>query len=314
MRATDRGPAARADRYRPHLTPGEGRESEAQPTFIGRWRGYDRHHVDAYVEHQQKLADALRQRALRAEARLGAIVTAGEHQGQFAGEVDLAERRARIEPWQEAEEIVTRLEVDLAERRTRIEPLGPGADPPVWELDDRMGDELATEHGLIPVDPSEGTPTESPVRRVTRRPPRRRSTATGIAATAAVLAAALVWLGLGASGRSVARPLRVVPTPLRPAHAVRRSHGAPVAPALILESAVGKRCWIGVRRGGPTGAVVYQGTLVPGARWATRIRRPLWIDVGWAPNLRVVLGGRVLLLSEGTGEFVVDRTTITKRA
>ena len=250
-RAPDPGATTPSDQYRPQVTSdGPYESSQARPAFTGRWRGYDRHHVDSYVEHQHRLVDALRQRALRAEARLGAILTAGEHQSLFAEEVDLAERRTRIEPWQEAEEIVTRLEVDLAERRTRIEPLGPGADPPAREPNNRMGDELATDHGLIPVDPSEAKPTEPPGRRVTRRPPRWRSTATGIAAAVAVLAAALVWLGLGASGRSVARPLLVVPTPVRAAHVVRLSHRASAAPALILESAVGKHCWVRVRRGG----------------------------------------------------------------
>jgi hypothetical protein len=66
-----------------------------------------------------------------------------------------------------------------------------------------------------------------------------------------------------------------------------------------------------VQRGSATGAVVYEGVLAPGASVHIQVSRSLWMRVGRPPHLRVLLGGRSIPLSGGTGDFTVTRTGIT---
>jgi hypothetical protein len=163
-----------------------------------------------------------------------------------------------------------------------------------------------------------------PVHPPTRQPRRERFTGlaglrvligVSIVATA-VLAAAAGWLGPSKTGDvspSVPRSAAIASTPISPARPRRRFHPASAAaPLMILTSTGESRCWLRIRRAGPTGTIVYQGTLGPGTRLALRTKQPLWMRVGWVPHLRVVLNDRVRSLSGRTGEFIVHRSTITR--
>jgi cytoskeleton protein RodZ len=62
--------------------------------------------------------------------------------------------------------------------------------------------------------------------------------------------------------------------------------------------------WLQVHRTGPTGPVVYQGTLEKGERQVFVARR-LWIDVGRPEVLRARLNGRVVRLPTGGPKVLV---------
>ena len=53
------------------------------------------------------------------------------------------------------------------------------------------------------------------------------------------------------------------------------------------------------------------GTIVPAQRVRLRLSGTLWMRVGWAPSLRVALGGRQVPLAGGTGDYLVRRAGVT---
>jgi hypothetical protein len=126
-------------------------------------------------------------------------------------------------------------------------------------------------------------------------PPRRRRTPGVPVRTFAVLAAAGLVVGIvawnGGDSHSVQRDLAPPPA----AHAApsptakaRRTHrpAAPTVDRRLVVRATRGNCWLLVRRGGPTGPVLYEGTLTHGsiARFATprvwiRLGAPLNVDI-----------------------------------
>ena len=116
----------------------------------------------------------------------------------------------------------------------------------------------------------------------------------------------------GASAKSTTKPTtphRTTSTGTTPAARPRRIAAAAVP--LTLTGAGTGGSYVIVRRGSATGAVVYQGILASGASVHIRVSGSLWMRVGRPPHLRVLLGGRSITLSGGTGDFTVTRTGVT---
>jgi cytoskeleton protein RodZ len=55
-----------------------------------------------------------------------------------------------------------------------------------------------------------------------------------------------------------------------------------------------QRCWVEVRSGSATGAVVYSGTMVGGQRQSLPSGQTLWIRLGYPPGVSVVINGTPL--------------------
>jgi cytoskeletal protein RodZ len=117
----------------------------------------------------------------------------------------------------------------------------------------------------------------------------------------AVIAAVGVVVGVAAWGASSHNTKTLAPTEPEPAAAATQTQAqttitlqkAPVAPpahpaALVIRATRGD-CWLQVRRGGPTGAVVYEGTL----RLGTSMRfaeASLWVRFGAPWNVDAARG------------------------
>jgi cytoskeletal protein RodZ len=97
------------------------------------------------------------------------------------------------------------------------------------------------------------------------------------------------------AARAASAPVR---KPVTPAPARVPSH-EPVAQKLLVVSTTG-RCWVSVRTGSATGAVVYEGMLERGEvrRFA---QRPLWIRFGAPWNAHLRLDGRPVALPTSAG-------------
>jgi hypothetical protein len=106
---------------------------------------------------------------------------------------------------------------------------------------------------------------------------------------------------------TVALPAAGVGAP--PAARPRRIAAAAVP--LTLTGAGTGGSYVLVQRGSATGAVVYEGIIAPAASVHLRVSGSLLMRVGRPPHLRVLLGGRSIRLSGGTGDFTVTRTGIT---
>ncbi len=116
----------------------------------------------------------------------------------------------------------------------------------------------------------------------------------------------------GASAKSTTKPTtphRTTSTGTTPG--ARPGRIAAAAVPLTLTGAGTGGSYVIVRRRSAPGAVVYEGILAPGASVHIRVSGPLWMRVGRPPHLRVLLGGRSIPLSGGTGDFTVTRTGIT---
>jgi hypothetical protein len=183
------------------------------------------------------------------------------------------------------------------------------------EFDERHGGGgLYDQHRLVPPEaPPPGRIGELGRWLVRRRPRSRRREAAWMAGILVVGLALLVWLGeRGGSPPPVLGPATVPPIATRTgtvhAAAPRRTTTTVV---LTLTGSGSGGSYVLVQRGSATGAVVYDGTLAPGVSVRLRVSQPLWMRVGWAPDLRVLLGGRAIPLSGGTGDFTVTRSGVT---
>jgi hypothetical protein len=186
------------------------------------------------------------------------------------------------------------------------------------EYDERYGeDELQVQHQLVPPRPP------APGRRAAlgrwlvsprRRSPRREPVwiVVGIGGALALL----LWLGSLGESPSPPEPAASTTAPgpaaARPGATTapgRAPAGARVRLTLAGEGARGS--YVRVQRGGATGPVIYEGTVSPGTTVRLRGSRPLWMRVGWAPNLRVSVNGHRMPLSGGTGNFTVTSASVT---
>jgi hypothetical protein len=116
----------------------------------------------------------------------------------------------------------------------------------------------------------------------------------------------------GASAKSTTKPTtphRTTSTGATPAARPRPIAAAAVP--LTLTGAGTGGSYVLVRRASATGALVYEGILAPGASVHIRVLGSLWMRVGRPPHLHVLLGGRSIPLSGGTGDFTVTRTGVT---
>jgi hypothetical protein len=78
---------------------------------------------------------------------------------------------------------------------------------------------------------------------------------------------------------------------------------APIGPTLILSATRGD-CWVEVRAGSATGQALYAGTLTTGR--SLRFNRPkLWLRLGAASNVDIVVNGRPSSVPPGTVELTV---------
>jgi len=127
----------------------------------------------------------------------------------------------------------------------------------------------------------------------------------GVAAL--VLFGIAVWQ-LGSGGGGTPARTRTVATSPPPATSLppdrprprRRAHEPPVhrpvrppAPRAVLVLAAERgSCWLLVRRGSSSGAVIFERTLAPGQRVRFGVRKPLWIRIGAPWNLDASLRGR----------------------
>lgn len=76
-----------------------------------------------------------------------------------------------------------------------------------------------------------------------------------------------------------------------------------VGPTLILSATRGD-CWVEVRAGSATGQALYAGTLTTGR--SLRFNRPkLWLRLGAASNVDIVVNGRPSSVPPGTVELTV---------
>jgi cytoskeletal protein RodZ len=192
------------------------------------------------------------------------------------------------------------------------------------EYDERYGeDELQTQHQLVPPKPP------APGRRAALRrwlvSPRRRSPRRGAVWVVVGIGGALgllLWLGSLSESPSTSPLEPVAPTTAprsaaaRPGTATAPARSPRRAPAgasvrLTLAGEGTKGSYVRVQRGGATGPVIYEGTVSPGTTVRLRSSRPLWMRVGWAPNLHVSVNGRQMPLSGGTGNFTVTSTSVT---
>lgn len=96
--------------------------------------------------------------------------------------------------------------------------------------------------------------------------------------------------GQASGGGSVAAPAsptpRVTTTPVTPA--------APAKPAFALISATRGRCWILVREGGSTGAVLFEGVLEQGQAKRFQVRSKLWVRMGRPDALDIRVAGHAV--------------------
>jgi len=91
-------------------------------------------------------------------------------------------------------------------------------------------------------------------------------------------------------GGSVAAPATPAPTvtttpPVKP---------AALKPAFALISATRGRCWLLVRAGGPTGAVLFEGVLEQGQAKRFQLQPRLWVRMGRPDALDISVAGRAV--------------------
>jgi hypothetical protein len=184
-------------------------------------------------------------------------------------------------------------------------------------LDSRL---LADEYLLRQAPPAAEPPRE--------HPPRLGLLLSRLSPLHAVLAVVLlvggvaVWrLGSGGTAKVAAPPAPAVPVkraaagPTAPARSPPRTavvtHRATPPRPLTLVASRGS-CWLLVRQGSSSGAVVYQHTLEPGQRVRFGLKKPLWIRTGAPWNLDAAIGRTNVTtdLPTRTGNLVASRRGI----
>jgi hypothetical protein len=105
-------------------------------------------------------------------------------------------------------------------------------------------------------------------------------------------------------GKLVAAALPAI-RPARKAHPAART--ATRAKTTVITAARG-RSWLAVRRGGPTGAILFQNVLERGKRLRFALGRNLWVRMGRPWNVDITLGrGRVNGLPVQAGNVLLTR-------
>lgn len=192
--------------------------------------------------------------------------------------------------------------------------------PLLEELDERLG----ASHAEEAMRPAPARPRPRPVRghRARRRGPGR----VGLLLAGGVAAIAIaVWTGGddggGERGLSIAAPSTVpdrddgapatTAAGARPVTPSRPNPTANAAARLRLTGTAPAGSWVQVRRAGPTGPVVFEGTIGAGDARTFPLATRLWMRVGWGSSLRATVGGRAQALPEGTSEVTVTTAGIS---
>jgi hypothetical protein len=182
-------------------------------------------------------------------------------------------------------------------------------------LDSRL---LAEEYLLRQAPPAAEPPREPPRRLAGMLS--RLSPLHAVLAAAVVVFGVAVWLlGTGGSAKVATPPTApavpgkraavVTSPPARPPpHPTVLTHRAAAARPLTLIATRGS-CWLLVRLGSSSGAVVYEHTLQPGQRVRFGLKHPLWIRTGAPWNLDAAIGRTDVTsdLPAGTGNLVASR-------
>jgi cytoskeleton protein RodZ len=103
-----------------------------------------------------------------------------------------------------------------------------------------------------------------------------------------------VWSSVSAPPKvaPIQAPASAVAAPKQPRAALSLPHAKPVRhPALVIRATTG-RCWLLVRRGGSTGAVLFEGTLEPGQ--SMRFIPRVWVRLGAPGNVSIHRGPRTI--------------------
>jgi cytoskeleton protein RodZ len=103
-----------------------------------------------------------------------------------------------------------------------------------------------------------------------------------------------VWSSLSAPPKvaPIQTPAPAVAPPKQPRAALSLAPAKPVRhPALVIRATTG-RCWLLVRRGGSTGAVLFEGTLEPGQ--SMRFTPRVWVRLGAPGNVAIHRGPRTI--------------------
>jgi len=150
------------------------------------------------------------------------------------------------------------------------------------------------------------------------RPQRRvRLRAAGVVAAVVLVIAGIAGLVASRLGGS-STPRRAATPPSTRAQtttavskpASTRTTSAP--PAVAVLTATRGRCWLLVRSGGPTGAVLWEGTLEQGRTKTFRLRPNVWVRMGAPSMLDLRVGGRpVSGLSSAPENLLLSRTGAT---
>jgi hypothetical protein len=161
-----------------------------------------------------------------------------------------------------------------------------------------------------------------PRRSSARRPEQRRIESNvvllalaGIAAVTLLVFAA--WKFGGSDPKQALPNPRAVTEGQKPARpGAKPTHRTPAPPARahLLLSATGGDCWLEVHKGGPSGKLVFAGTLQPGSRPLNFTAKRLWIIAGAPQNLSVKLNGKARSFPHGDPSIVLVSPKGIKRA
>ncbi len=185
----------------------------------------------------------------------------------------------------------------------------------VAEHDERRGvPPPLEEHRVVPLEHGPAGRVQE-LRRWAVRPRRRsrRREATWAAIGLEGALAVVLWMGArpaapGPPAGAGAAPVASAAAPAAGEAATPARTPLPPEPVrLVLTGAGANGSWVRVARGGPDGPVAWEGTIGAGRTVRLPVTGPLSMRVGWAPSLRVALGGRAAPLAGGTGDYLVTR-------
>ena len=187
------------------------------------------------------------------------------------------------------------------------------ADALVAEHDERRGaDSPLEEHRVVPLELGPAGRLHELRRWIVR--PRRRSRrreASWVAVGLLGAIALVVWMGAHSGSPDSPPPISASPPQAAAAPVPTAAPAAPRTVRLVLTGTGTNGSWVKVARGGPSGPVAWVGTLAPAQRVRLPVSGTLWMRVGWAPSLRVSLGGREVPLEGGTGDYLIRRAGVS---
>jgi len=147
----------------------------------------------------------------------------------------------------------------------------------------------------------------------------------GAGAIAGVAGLALLGGGLGSGGAGTeakpdaAAPVTAAaagrpPATAPPVQTVRPTPSRRAAIELRLGARPGTTVWVAVRRGGASGKSIFAGLVGAGVTRGFTSTRPLWLRVGWAPNVRVAVNGEEVDAPGGTESYLVTARGLKRLA